>query len=65
MILPLLSNVYGLNPLYLDKTSGFASLLNLVTLKAVWFGFAFTAGFLLSAYVVVNVFTTFSNAGLT
>jgi hypothetical protein len=35
IILPLLSNVYGLNPLYLDKTSGDASLLNLVTLKAV------------------------------
>ena len=57
--------MYGLNPLYLDKTSGDASLLNLVTLKAVWFGLAFTAGFLLSTYVAVNVFTTFSNAGLT
>ena len=57
--------MYGLNPLYLDKTSGDASLLNLVILKAVWFGLAFTAGLLLSTYVVVNVFTTFSNAGLT
>ena len=57
--------MYGLNPLYLAKTSGLASLLNLVILNAVKSGLSFTAGFLLSAYVAVRPATTFSNAGLT